>query len=103
MAFRIASFGNEESNYLPCCHMLGVCFRQKGIYKVALMWFERGLRLTTGTEDQYQALRFEIGECYEGMGETAKALDLFMEVYGVDVNYRKVGEKIKRLQALSPA
>jgi tetratricopeptide (TPR) repeat protein len=63
------------------------------------MWFERGLKISNRTEDEYQALRFEIGVCYEEMGEFDKALDVFTQVYGIDVNYRKVAEKIKQLQA----
>ena len=44
-------------------------------------------------------MRFEIGICYEEMGEIDKAIDMFTQVYGNDVNYRKVAEKIKQLRA----
>jgi hypothetical protein len=44
-------------------------------------------------------LKYEIGLCYEEMGEFDKAIDILMEVYGTDVNYREVGEKLKQLQA----
>jgi hypothetical protein len=67
------------------------------------MWFERGLKVPGRNEDEYQALRFEIGQCYEEEGEFARAIDAYMEVYGIDVNYRQVGERIKRLQALKSA
>ena len=66
---------------------------------VAIMWFERGLKMSNRSEDEYQALRFEIGVCYEEMGELDKALEVFTQVYGIDVNYRKVGKKIKELRA----
>ena len=32
-------------------------------------------------------------------GDTDKAIETFTEVYGIDVNYRKVGDKIKQLRA----
>ena len=32
-------------------------------------------------------------------GEMDKAIDAFLEVFGIDVNYRSVGEKIRELQA----
>jgi hypothetical protein len=67
---------------------------------VAVMWFERGLKIPNRLEDEYQALRFEIATCYEEMGELEKAIEVFTRVYGIDVNYRKVGEKIKQLQAV---
>ena len=83
--------------------MLGFCCTKKARPKVAVMWFSRGLKIPNSNDDEYQALRFEIGLCYEEMGEIDKSLDIFMEVYGIDVNYRSVGEKIKQLQAAKGA
>ena len=99
MAFRTAGIQDLEGDYIHCCNMLGVCFKRKQMHKVAIMWFERGLKITGRQEDEYQALRFEIGLCYEEMGETREAIEAFTEVYGIDVNYRKVSEKLKQLQA----
>ena len=99
MAFRTAGLQDLEGDYIHCCNMLGVCFKRKQMHKVAIMWFERGLKITGRLEDEYQALRFEIGLCYEEMGEIEEAIEAFTGVYGIDVNYRKVGEKIKQLQA----
>jgi tetratricopeptide (TPR) repeat protein len=99
MAYRLASKDGATEHHVQCCHMLGFCFKNKSMPKVAVMWFQRGLKIPNSTEDEYQALRYEIGSCYEEMGELDKAIDIFTEVYGVDVNYRKVGDKIKELQA----
>ncbi|HYP27377.1 MAG TPA: tetratricopeptide repeat protein [Blastocatellia bacterium] len=99
MAFKAAALEDMEGNYFQCCHMLGVCFNRKGMPKVAVMWFERGLKIPNRPEEEYQALRFEIGLCYEELSEIDKAIDAFMQVYGIDVNYRQVGDKIKQLQA----
>jgi tetratricopeptide (TPR) repeat protein len=99
MAYRLASKDGATEHHVQCCHMLGFCFKNKSMPKVAVMWFQRGLKIPNSTEDEYQALRYEIGSCYEEMGELDKAIDMFTEVYGVDVNYRKVGDKIKELQA----
>jgi tetratricopeptide (TPR) repeat protein len=98
MAFRFAAHDKVNESHIQCCHMLGVCFKQKAMPKVAVMWFKRGLALPNSSENEYQALRYEIGQCYEEMGDREKALDLFMEVYGINVNYRNVGEKIRQLQ-----
>jgi hypothetical protein len=103
MAFKLATIGDLDGNYIQCCHMLGVCFKAKSLPKVAVMWFERGLRVPHRAEDEYQALRFEVGLCYEDLGSLDKAIDAFMEVFGIDVNYRSVGEKIKELQAAKDA
>jgi tetratricopeptide (TPR) repeat protein len=103
MAFRTAGVEELEGDYIHCCNMLGVCFKRKEMHKVAIMWFERGLKISNRSDDEYQALRFEIGLCYEEMGEMDKALDVFTQVYGIDVYYRKVGEKIKQLRAAKDA
>jgi tetratricopeptide (TPR) repeat protein len=100
MAFRIAALGQDEGNYFQCCHMLGLCFKQKGMLKPAILWFQRGLKTPNRTEDEYQALRYEMGLCYEQLGELDKAIETFMEVFAIDVNYRHVGEKLRELQAL---
>ncbi|MEK6323982.1 MAG: tetratricopeptide repeat protein [Acidobacteriota bacterium] len=99
MAFRTAGIEDLEGDCIHCCNMLGVCFKRKQMLKVAVMWFERGLKIPRRLEDEYQALRFEIGLCYEEMTEIDKAIEVFTEVYGIDVNYRKVGDKLKQLRA----
>src|SRR6185295_2655418 len=99
MAFRMAGMEDLTGDYIHCCNMLGVCFKRKEMPKVAIRWFERGLKIPNRPEDEYQALRFEIGICYEEMGELDKAVDVFTEVYGIDVTYRGVAEKIAELQA----
>jgi tetratricopeptide (TPR) repeat protein len=99
MAFRMAGMEDLKGDYIHCCHMLGVCFKRKQLPKVAIMWFQRGLRIPSRSEDEYQALRYEIGLCYEELAEVDKAIDAFMEVYGTDVSYRQVSEKLKQLQA----
>jgi tetratricopeptide (TPR) repeat protein len=71
--------------------------------KVAIRWYERGLKIPNRPEDEYQALRYEIGLCYEEMGENDKAIDAFMEVYGIDVSYRGVAERIAQLQSTKSA
>jgi tetratricopeptide (TPR) repeat protein len=98
MAFRMAGIEDLQGDYIHCCNMLGVCFKRKEMHKVAIMWFERGLKIPGRLEDEYQALRFEIGLCYEEMGEIDLAVNAFTDVYAIDVNYRKVGDKINQLR-----
>ncbi len=102
-AFRMAGLEDLKGDYIQCCNMLGVCFKRKQMTKVAIQWFERGLKIPNRPEDEYQALRYEIGLCYEELGEPDKALDVYMEVYGIDVSYREVARKIKELQAAKDA
>ncbi len=61
-------------------------------------WYLRGLEAPGHTEDEYQALRYELGLAYEQAGEADKALELFSDIYAVNVTYRNIGDKVRSLQ-----
>lgn len=84
--------------YLQCCNMLGHCFTSKGMPRLAVMWFKRGLESPGHSEDEYQALRYDLGTAYEQMGDLASAIDVFTEVYGINISYRGVADKLRELQ-----
>jgi tetratricopeptide (TPR) repeat protein len=84
--------------FLRSCNMLGHCFMEKGLPKAAVLWFKKGLA-APGSEDEYQALRYDLGTAYEQMGDINRAVDVLTEVYSVDVSYRGVAEKLRSLQA----
>ncbi|MGI8918457.1 MAG: hypothetical protein ACR2H6_07625 [Pyrinomonadaceae bacterium] len=86
------------SRYLQCCNMLGHCFMQKDLPRAAVLWFKKGLDAPGHGEEEYKALRYELGSAYEQMGDFSRARDLFTEVYGMDVAYRGVGEKLQELE-----
>jgi tetratricopeptide (TPR) repeat protein len=99
----MAPAGDGTPRFLQCCNMLGHCFMQKEMARPAAMWFKRGLNAPGHTEEEYQALRYELGTAYEQMGDLQGAIDVFSEVYGVDVSYRGVAEKLRELQAQKSA
>ncbi len=86
------------SRFLQCCNMLGHCFIQKGMPEAAVLWFKKGLQAPGHTEDEYQALRYELASAYEQLGDLKQARDFYTEVYGVDVSYREVAEKLSQLR-----
>jgi tetratricopeptide (TPR) repeat protein len=98
-AIALAAPQDGTPRYLQCCNMLGHCFMQKNLPYPAAMWFRKGLDAPGHTEDEYQALRYELGAAYEQMGDLERAIGVFSEVYGTDVNYRGVAAKLRDLQA----
>ncbi|MEP6913055.1 MAG: tetratricopeptide repeat protein [bacterium] len=84
--------------YFQCCNMLGHCFVQKGMPGAAVLWFKKGLDAPERTADEYKALQYELGSAYEEMGDLKRALAVFTEVYGVDVGYRDIADKLSELQ-----
>ena len=97
-AAAIVSPRDGTPRYLQCCNLLGHCFMQKGMPQVAAMWFQKGLETPGQTEEEYQALRFELGTAYEKMGDLERAIKTFTEVYGINVTYRGVANKLRELQ-----
>jgi tetratricopeptide (TPR) repeat protein len=97
-AFRTTAPTADDGRYIQCCNMLGLCFMAKDMPRLAVMWFKKGIDAPGRTEDEYQALRFDLGLSYERMGDVDRAIDVFSEVYAIDVNYRNVAEKLRELQ-----
>jgi tetratricopeptide (TPR) repeat protein len=86
------------SHFLQCCNLLGHCFVQKEMPRAAAIWFQKALDAAKGEkEEEQKALRYELATVFEQMGETDRAVNLFTEIYGVDVNYRQVAEKLRKL------
>jgi tetratricopeptide (TPR) repeat protein len=78
---------------------LSQCFLDKGIPEAAIRWYERALKLTTIDAETRTALHYELASSYETAGDKAAALHHFMEVYGSNIDYRDVAERIKTLKS----
>ncbi|HZS07562.1 MAG TPA: tetratricopeptide repeat protein [Blastocatellia bacterium] len=86
-------------NQLLCCSMLGFCFSQKNMPRPAVMWLKKGLEVPGRSEDEYQALRYDLASAYEALGDLKGAYDVLSEVYAIDVSYRNVSAKMNVVQA----
>jgi tetratricopeptide (TPR) repeat protein len=93
-----AAPGDGTPRFLQCCNMLGHCFMEKGMPRPAALWFKRGLDAPGHTEDEYQAMRYDLGTAYERMGDNGRAIEVLSEVYAIDVSYRGVAERLRELQ-----
>jgi tetratricopeptide (TPR) repeat protein len=96
-----AAPGDGTPRFLQCCNMLGHCFMEKGMPRPAALWFKRGLEVPGHTEDEYQAMRYDLGTAYERMGDNGRAIEVLSEVYAIDVSYRGVAERLRELQKAS--
>jgi tetratricopeptide (TPR) repeat protein len=84
--------------FFQCCNMLGHCFVQKGMPRAAVLWFKKGIDTPGRSPEEYKALQYELGSAYEQMNDLQRAIGAFTEVYGVDVGYRDIGDRISELQ-----
>jgi tetratricopeptide (TPR) repeat protein len=93
--FQLAA--KDEKRLLECTSMLGMCFVEKGMPKLAVKWFEKGLAVPGRSDDEYKGLRYDLGDALEQAGELQRALAAFEEVFGQDASFRDVAERIERL------
>jgi len=98
-AASLVSPDDGTSRYVQCCNLLGHCFMQKGVPQLAVKWLNKGLSAPSVSDDERQALRFELAAAHEQAGDLNRAMDLFTEVYGVNVSYRGVNERLRALQS----
>jgi len=98
-AAALASPADGSSRYFQCCNMLGHCFVQKSMPRAAVLWFKKGIDAPGRSADEYKALQYELGSAFEQMGELNQAVAAFTEVYGVDVDYRDIADRLNELQS----
>jgi tetratricopeptide (TPR) repeat protein len=93
--FQLAA--KDETRLLECSSMLGICFVEKGMPKLAVKWFEKGLAVPGRTPEEYQGLRYDLAAAHEADGDTARALALYTELFGQDATFRDVAAKVREL------
>jgi len=99
VAVGLVSAEDGTPRYLQCCNLIGHCFLKKGVPQLAVTWFKKGLNAPAASEDERQALRFDLAAAYEQAGDLNQAMSLFTEVYGINVSYRGVNERLRALQS----
>jgi len=61
-------------------------------------WYERALKLPKLDAETRTALHYELASSFEHVGDRSAALTNFLEVYGNNIDYRDVAERIKALR-----
>jgi tetratricopeptide (TPR) repeat protein len=78
---------------------LAQCFLEKGVPEAAVRWYERALNVNGIDGETRTALNYELASAYEAAGDKASALKHFTDVYGSNIDYRDVAERIKALKS----
>jgi tetratricopeptide (TPR) repeat protein len=78
---------------------LAQCFLDKGVPEAAIRWYQKALNAPGIDEETRTALHYELAGAYEAAGDRPSALKHFMEVYGRNIDYRDVAERIKPLKS----
>ncbi len=78
---------------------LAQCFLDKGVPEAAIRWYDKALQLPSLDQETRTALHYELASAYEAAGRKSDALNHFLEVYGRNIDYRDVAERVKSLKS----
>ena len=78
---------------------LAQCFLEKGVPEAAVRWYDKALSVPGIDGETRVALHYELASAYETAGDKPAALHHFMDVYGSNIDYRDVAERIKALKS----
>ena len=89
----------KDARYLVISSsMLGLCFQDKGLPELSVKWYRRGLEAPNLSEDDQLGLMYDLGNAYMAMGDMSSAFATFVELYGINTNYRDVVAKLEELR-----
>jgi tetratricopeptide (TPR) repeat protein len=91
--------GHAFSQIMQTYTWLAQCFLDKGVPEAAIRWYDKALSVPSIDGDTRVALHYELGAAYETSGDKPSALKHFTQVYGSNIDYRDVAERIKALKS----
>jgi tetratricopeptide (TPR) repeat protein len=73
---------------------LGRGFKSKKILDLAVLQFTTAKAELAAMDETKKSVVYELASCYEAMGKPEEAITEYKLIYGEDIGYRDVGEKI---------
>jgi len=77
-------------------YYLGMCFRQKKQYDMAVEQLEKSASELTSMDDTKKDVLYAIGETLDLMGHPEKAATYYKQIYQVDIGYKDIAQKVER-------
>ncbi len=78
---------------------LAQCFIDKGVPEAAIRWYEKALSIPGLDAEARIAINYELGSACETAMDKPAALRYFTGVYGTNIDYRDVAERIQALKS----
>jgi tetratricopeptide (TPR) repeat protein len=91
---------NDPKRFVHSSNMLGTCYIEKGLYPLAIDVLKNSLALMQDRDESYWTMQYELAEAYEKNNNIDEALDVYLQVYGWNAQFRQASEKINALKAL---
>lgn len=91
--------GKQFSQVIQAYTWLAHCLMEKGAPQAAVRWYETALKLPEIAEESRLAVYYDLASAHEASGDRKAALEDLMKVYGSNIDYRDVAERIKTLRS----
>jgi tetratricopeptide (TPR) repeat protein len=82
---------------VKCLEMIGLCFIKQNQPQLAIRQLSKGLSLIGNDSEESLGIKYNLGLAHEMVGDLASARTYFEDVYVVDVTFRDVSDKVRRL------
>ncbi|MEI8351608.1 MAG: tetratricopeptide repeat protein, partial [bacterium] len=77
-------------------YYIGLCFKAKQQYDMAIEQLQRAASELPVMDDTKKSVIYELGLLFEMAERKAEALDLFKQIYQLDIGYRDVAAKVEQ-------
>ncbi len=84
--------------YFDSAGLLGMCFREKGMFGEAIAWFEKAAQTQDRKQEEYLAVKFELMMTFKMMENHAAAFKIATEIMQANSAYRNIAEVHGELQ-----
>ena len=95
---QITEKGQPFPHLIQTYTWLAQCFLDKGVPEAAVRWYQQALKVPNIDPETSTAVHYELGSAYESAQNRTEALNHFLQVYGTNIDYRDVAERIKALR-----
>jgi len=97
-AIREYQMASRSPQYqVKCLEMIGLCFVRQNHAQLAIRQLSKGLTLIGAETEDSLGIKYNLALAYEMAGDTDNARRYFEDVYVVDVTFREVADKIRKL------
>jgi len=91
--------GHHFTQTVQAYTWLAQCFLDKGVPDAAIRWYEKALNIPELDGESRVAINYELGSACESAHDKSGALRHFTYVYGANIDYRDVAERIQALKS----
>jgi len=90
----------DPKKRIQASSMLGVCYKEKGFYTLAVDVLKNALSAIPEHDDSYWGTKYDLAEAYQQNGNIKEALEIYTEIYSYDSKFRNVHEKMNSLKGV---